>query len=143
MQRLKCSVAESEGHRIVFHNLNLTVMRKEIHIVSNPNRGGWDAKRPNADRASKHFDTKKEAMEWSRDLAKREGLELIPHGTDGQIQNPNSYGKKSQQLWKRPMSTQGQKALSIALHGDSRPLKRPAIFILNPANTETASGRVG
>ena len=52
MQRLKCSVAESEGHRIVFHNLNLTVMRKEIHIVSNPNRGGWDAKRPNADRAS-------------------------------------------------------------------------------------------
>ena len=58
-------------------------MRKEIHIVSNPNRGGWDAKRPNADRASKHFDTKKEAMEWSRDLAKREGLELIPHGADG------------------------------------------------------------
>ena len=74
------------------HFRNLTVMRKEIHIVSNPNRGGWDAKRPNADRASKHFDTKKEAMEWSRDLAKREGLELIPHGTDGKIQNPNSYG---------------------------------------------------
>ena len=49
-------------------------MRKEIHIVSNPNRGGWDAKRPNADRASKHFDTKKEAMEWGRDLAKRERL---------------------------------------------------------------------
>ena len=67
-------------------------MRKEIHIVSNPNRGGWDAKRPNADRASKHFDTKKEAMEWGRDLAKREGLELIPHGTDGKIQNPNIYG---------------------------------------------------
>lgn len=92
MQRLKCSVAESEGHRIVFHNLTTTIMRKEIHIVSNPNRGGWDAKRPNADRASKHFDTKKEAMEWSRNLAKREGLELIPHGTDGKIQNPNSYG---------------------------------------------------
>ena len=56
-------------------------MRKEIHIVSNPNRGGWDAKRPNADKASKHFDTKKEAMEWGRDLAKREGLEFIPHNT--------------------------------------------------------------
>lgn len=92
MQRLKCSVAKSEGHRDVFHNLTPTFMRKEIHIVSNPNRGGWDAKRPNADRASKHFDTKKEAMEWSRDLAKREGLELIPHGTDGKIHNPNSYG---------------------------------------------------
>lgn len=92
IQRLKCSVAETEGHRIVYHNLTPTVMRKEIHIVSNPNRGGWDAKRPNADRASKHFDTKKEAMEWSRNLANKEGLELIPHGTDGKIQNPNSYG---------------------------------------------------
>lgn len=51
-------------------NLTPTIMRKEIHIVSNPNRGGWDAKRPNADRASKHFDTKKEAMEWGRDLAR-------------------------------------------------------------------------
>ena len=47
-------------------------MRKEMHVVSNPDRGGWDAKRPNADRASKHFETKKEAMEWSRNLAKRE-----------------------------------------------------------------------
>lgn len=54
--------------------------------------GGGDAKRPHADRVSKHFDTKKEAMDWSRDLAKREGLELIPHGTDGKIQHPNSYG---------------------------------------------------
>ena len=52
-------------------------MRKEIHIVSNPTRGGWDAKRPNADRASKHFDKKKDAIEWSRNLAMREGLELI------------------------------------------------------------------
>ncbi|EXY19391.1 hypothetical protein M066_1178 [Bacteroides fragilis str. I1345] len=28
------------------------------------------------------------------------------------------------------MSTQGHQALSIALYGDSRPLKRPVIFIL-------------
>lgn len=92
MQRLKCSVAESEGHRNVFHNLTPTVMRKEIHIVSNQSRGGWDAKRQNAGRASKHFQTKQEALEWSRNLAKREGLELIPHGLNGKIQNPNSYG---------------------------------------------------
>ena len=68
-------------------------MRKEIHIVSNKNRGGWDAKIPHADRALKHFEKKKEAMDWSRDQAKKRGLELIPHGTDGKIQNPNSYGK--------------------------------------------------
>ena len=70
-------------------------MRKEIHVVSNPNRGGWDAKRPHSDRASKHFETKREAMEWSHNYAKKEGLELIPHGMDGKIQNPNSYGSDS------------------------------------------------
>ena len=37
-------------------------MRKEIHIVSNKNRGGWDAKIPHADRALKHFEKKKEGF---------------------------------------------------------------------------------
>ena len=34
-------------------------------------------------------------MEWSHNYAKKEGLELIPHGMDGKIQNPNSYGSDS------------------------------------------------
>lgn len=65
--------------------------RKERHVVPNKD-GGWDSKRENADRASKHFETKKDAMDWSREQAKKEGSELIPHGKDGKIQNPNSYG---------------------------------------------------
>ena len=67
-------------------------MKKQIHIIPNSDRGGWDAKRANAERASKHFETKQEAMDWSRELAKKEGLEMIPHLKTGQIQNPNSYG---------------------------------------------------
>lgn len=67
-------------------------MKKQIHVVPNSDRGGWDAKRPNAERASKHFEKKQEAINWSRELAKKEGLEMIPHRKDGQIQNPNSYG---------------------------------------------------
>lgn len=31
-------------------------------------------------------------MKWGREIAKKEGLELIPHCKDGRIQNPNSYG---------------------------------------------------
>lgn len=31
-------------------------------------------------------------MDWSRTIAQKEGLEMIPHGKNGQIQNPNSYG---------------------------------------------------
>ena len=70
-------------------------MRKQLHVVHNQERGGWDAVRPNAERVSKHFESKAEAMDWSRGLAKKEGLELIPHGLDGKIQNPNSYGNDS------------------------------------------------
>jgi hypothetical protein len=51
--------------------------RKERHIVLNSD-GGWDSKRENAERASKHFDTKEEALGWSREKAKEEGSELIP-----------------------------------------------------------------
>jgi len=66
--------------------------RKERHVVPNSNKGGRDSKRENAERASKHFETKKEAIEWSLEKAKQEKSELIPHGKDGRIQNPNSYG---------------------------------------------------
>jgi len=66
--------------------------RKEIHVVPNSKKGGWDSKRENASRASKHFDTKEKAMDWSRNKAKQEHAELIPHKKDGRIQNPNSYG---------------------------------------------------
>ena len=65
--------------------------RKERHVVSNPD-GGWDSKREKAQRASKHFETKKEAMDWSRQKSKTEGSELIPHKMNGRIQNPDSHG---------------------------------------------------
>ena len=65
--------------------------RKERHVVPNPD-GGWDSKKNKAQRASKHFETKEEAMKWSRDKSKEEGSELIPHKKDGRIQNPDSHG---------------------------------------------------
>ncbi|WP_417872670.1 DUF2188 domain-containing protein [Xanthomarina gelatinilytica] len=65
--------------------------RKERHVVPNPD-GGWDSKREKAQRASKHFETKKEAMDWSRQKSRSEGSELIPHRKDGRIQNPDSHG---------------------------------------------------
>lgn len=32
--------------------------RKERHVVPNTGKGGWDSKRENAEKASKHFETK-------------------------------------------------------------------------------------
>tara|TARA_R110002072_G_scaffold249366_1_gene408304 strand:- start:1078 stop:1311 length:234 start_codon:yes stop_codon:yes gene_type:complete len=65
--------------------------RKERHVVANPD-GGWDSKREKAERASKHFETKKEAKDWSRQKSSSEGSELIPHKRNGRIQNPYSHG---------------------------------------------------
>jgi len=65
--------------------------RKERHVVPNSD-GGWDSKREKAQRASKHFETKEEAMKWSREKSRNEGSELIPHRKDGRIQNPDSHG---------------------------------------------------
>lgn len=65
--------------------------RKERHVVPNHD-GGWDSKRENAERASKHFETKEDALKWSREKSKSEGSELIPHKKDGTIQNTDSHG---------------------------------------------------
>lgn len=48
------------------------------HVLPNKN-GGWDIKKTNAKRASRRFDTKKEAIEAARVMSKNEGTELIIH----------------------------------------------------------------
>ena len=65
--------------------------RKERHVVPGK-QGGWDSKRENAERVSKHFETKKDAMDWSRSKSRQEGSELIPHKKDRTFQNPDSHG---------------------------------------------------
>lgn len=66
-------------------------MAKTRHVVPNKD-GGWDSKLGGADRASKHFDTKKSAEEYSRNLSRKESSELFIHGRDGKIQRKDSHG---------------------------------------------------
>ena len=61
------------------------------HVVPNQD-GGWSSKKGGADRASKNFDTKKQAEQWSRDLSRKEGSELVIHKKDGTIQRKDSHG---------------------------------------------------
>ena len=65
--------------------------RQEHHVVPSPN-GGWDIERNNAQRISGHFDTKSEAVTAARTMSKNAGTELIVHGRNGKIQNPDSHG---------------------------------------------------
>lgn len=53
------------------------------HVVPNQD-GGWSSKKGGADRASKNFETKKQAEQWSRDLSR--------HKKDGTIQRKDSHG---------------------------------------------------
>lgn len=65
--------------------------RQTRHVVPN-SKGGWDSKKGGADRASKHFDTKKKAESYSREQSRKEGSELLIHGKDGKIQRSDSHG---------------------------------------------------
>ena len=65
--------------------------QKSHHVVTNPN-GGWDVKKAGADRASKHCDTKQEAIEKAREISQNQGSELYIHGRDGKIQQKDSHG---------------------------------------------------
>jgi len=66
--------------------------RKERHVVKNPD-GGWDVKKPHAERASSHADTKAEAVDRAREICRNEKAECVIHGKDGKIQASDSYGK--------------------------------------------------
>jgi len=65
--------------------------RETRHVVPN-DEGGWSSKKGGSQRASKNFDTKKDAEKYSRELSKKEGSELIIHGKDGKIQRSDSHG---------------------------------------------------
>lgn len=45
-----------------------------------------------AQRATETFDRKVDAVQAGRDLARRQGTELVIHGINGQIQSKDSYG---------------------------------------------------
>lgn len=62
------------------------------HIVPNPDRGGWDIKRDNAQRSSGHFEKKADAIKAGREMSINCRTELIIHGKDGRIQRSDSHG---------------------------------------------------
>jgi len=65
--------------------------KKAIHVVPGKD-GGWDIKKENSERASRHMDTKAEASQVARDQGRREKTEVITHTKDGRIQKRESYG---------------------------------------------------
>jgi hypothetical protein len=61
------------------------------HVV--PSNGRWAIKGAGSSKATKVFSTQREAIEAGRDIARRQGSELLIHGKDGRIREKNTYGK--------------------------------------------------
>ncbi len=63
---------------------------KEHYVVANPD-GGWDVLRGNALRALKHFDTKKEAVEYGQKVSRNQKTEFVVCHKNGNIQRTNNH----------------------------------------------------
>lgn len=66
-------------------------MTKAQNVVP-AHQGGWNIKRNGAQRATKHFDTKAEAVNIARKIARNQGAELVIHDRHGRIQQKDSHG---------------------------------------------------
>lgn len=68
--------------------------RKTYHVTKNTQGDGWNVKKEGAGRASGNFDTKQEAVQRGKELAKNAPLGQIKiHGQNGKIQTEHTYGK--------------------------------------------------
>lgn len=66
------------------------INKNRRHVVPNPD-GGWDVKKPNAERASAHTDTQKEAINRAKTIVDNaRGGEVRIHGRDGRIRDSDT-----------------------------------------------------
>jgi uncharacterized protein DUF2188 len=68
--------------------------KTSLHVVPGPD-GGWNVKKGGALRASKHFETKKDAESWGLKISRQEGSVLVIHKRDGTIERKDSFGSDS------------------------------------------------
>lgn len=61
------------------------------HVV--PRGDGWAVREEGAKRVSSVHPTLREAEQRARELARRDGTEVVIHGKDGKIRDRDSYGQ--------------------------------------------------
>ncbi|MDE0635257.1 MAG: XRE family transcriptional regulator [Candidatus Poribacteria bacterium] len=63
---------------------------KEHYVVANPD-GGWDVVRGNVLRTLKHFETKKDAVAYGRQVSRNQKTEFVVCHKNGNIQRTNNH----------------------------------------------------
>ena len=74
------------------------IARKGTSVWVQPHHtddGRWQVRRESAARASRVFDTQRDAAAFGRRLAKRERVEFVLAGRDGKVRERDSYGNDS------------------------------------------------
>lgn len=72
------------------HKEMTTGSRNNRHVVPNSS-GGWDVKKPDAQRASAHTETNQKAVDQARNIVKNAGGgEVRVHRRDGRIQDSDT-----------------------------------------------------
>jgi len=66
--------------------------KKVQHVMPNIDEG-WSVYRSGSSRASRIFDTKKEAVKYGRVIAKSQGSTLVIHSKDGRIEESKKYAE--------------------------------------------------
>ncbi len=64
-------------------------MAKNQHVV--PHNGKWAVKGDGNRRATRVTSTQQEALKAARDIARRQGVDVVIHGRDGRIRD-DTYG---------------------------------------------------
>lgn len=68
--------------------------KRKVYHVTHDQQGGWVVKAEGASRSSGKHETKVEAVEQAKDLAKKQALgQVVIHKADGTIQTEHTYGQ--------------------------------------------------
>ena len=65
-------------------------MAKTQHVV--PQGGRWAVRGAGSQRATRVTSTQREALTVAREIARRQGTDVVIHGRDGRIRDKDSYG---------------------------------------------------
>ena len=65
-------------------------MKPNQHVVPHPE--GWAVKPTGGQRPSSVHDTQKQAIDRGREIARKQGVELLIHRKDGRIRERDSHG---------------------------------------------------
>jgi hypothetical protein len=65
--------------------------RNSFHVIPYPD-GGWAVKKGDSSRASRVFDTQKDAIDWGKTASRNGAAEIIVHRPDGTIRSRDTHG---------------------------------------------------